>query len=292
MTQVNGEAQRVTSQTGGKLDSPVGASWANSTLSARHDVTEELAVFRVRADGELFPFVPGQYGVLGLPAGAPRCDGAERDDTAEGEPTKLVRRAYSIASSSSMHEYVEFYITLVRSGALTPRLWCLSEGDRLWLGPRAKGHFTLEGVGMDQNVVLIGTGTGLAPYMSMIQDHHRCNQGRRFVVVHGARYERELGYRDELEGLSRTCSTLRYVPTISRSHGSNGWSGHVGRVQTVFSDGTIEAALGEALSADSTHVFVSGNPEMVEDLQRMLLERGFVLRAPSRPGTLHVERYW
>jgi len=60
----------------------------------------------------------------------------------------------------------------------------------------------------------------------------------------------------------------------------------------VFSDGTIESALGSGLSPDSTHVFVSGNPEMVEELQGLLLARGFALHAPARPGTLHIERYW
>jgi len=266
--------------------------WDNSTLIGRKNITEELAVFRVQSDGPLFPFLAGQYGVLGLPAGAPRCVDAEPDEATNGDPMKLVRRAYSIASSSRVNEYVEFYITLVRSGALTPRLWCLREGDRLWLGPKAKGHFTMAEVPRDKNVVLVATGTGLAPYMAMIREHHRCNQGRRFIVVHGARYARDLGYRDELETLARACSTVKYVPTVSRTKPDDGWTGHVGRVQSVFSDGTIESALGASLSPDSTHVFVSGNPEMVEVLQGLLLARGFALHAPARPGTLHIERYW
>lgn len=131
-------------------------------------------------------------------------------------PGKLIRRAYSIASSSKVREYVELYVTFVRSGELTPRLWMLHPGDRLWLGPKATGHFTMDPVPPGKNVVLVGTGTGLAPYMSMIRDHHRCNRGRRFVVVHGARYVQELGYRSELEALDRGCSTLVYLPTVSR----------------------------------------------------------------------------
>ena len=176
--------------------------------------------------------------------------------------------------------------------ALTPRLWLLRPGDRLWLVPSAKGHFTMDEVPADKNVVLIGTGTGLAPYLSMIEHHHRCNLGRRFVVVHGARHVHELGYRAELEALERDCSTLVYVPTVSRPDPQDGWRGQVGRVQSVFGDGTIEAALGETLSPDTTHVFVSGNPEMVEDMQCMLLEQGYALHSKRSPGTLHVERYW
>jgi len=144
----------------------------------------------------------------------------------------------------------------------------------------------------DRQVVLVGTGTGLAPYIAMVREHHRCNQGRRFVVVHGARYAGDLGYRDELETLARACSTLKYVPTVTRTNSDDRWTGHVGRVQSVFIDGTIETALGNPLAPESTDVFVSGNPEMVEELQRLLMEQRFTLHAPARPGTLHIERYW
>lgn len=292
MTQLNtpNQVSQTTDQT--MQDTVMRGAWSNATLVARNDITEELAVFRLESDGPLFPYLAGQYGVLGLPAVAPTCPGAERDDTYAADPEKLIRRAYSIASSSKVNEYVEFYITLVRSGALTPRLWCLREGDRLWLGSQAKGHFTMDETPMDKNVVLVGTGTGLAPYIAMVREHHRCNQGRRFIVVHGARYERDLGYRDELETLARDCSTFRYVPTVSRTSPDGGWTGHIGRVQSVFSDGTIESVLGGELSPDSTHVFVSGNPEMVEELQQLLVEQRFTLHAPARPGTLHIERYW
>ena len=292
MTRMNtpNEATQTTEQA--MQDTVLRRAWSNATLIARNNITEELTMFRVRSDDPLFLFLAGQYGVLGLPAVAPCCHGAERDDSYAADPEKLIRRAYSIASSSKVNEYVEFYITLVQSGALTPRLWCLREGDRLWLGPKAKGHFTMDEVPMDKNVVLVGTGTGLAPYIAMIRGHHRCNQGRRFIVVHGARHARDLGYRDELEALARACSTLKYVPTVSRTGSDDGWTGHVGRVQSVISDGTIESVLGVHLSPDSTHVFVSGNPEMVEELQGLLLADGFTLHAPTRPGTLHIERYW
>lgn len=266
--------------------------WDNATLIARHDLTDDLAVFRVKPDGDLFSFRAGQYAVIGLPAAAARLRSADPDEGSFRNGAKLIRRPYSIASSSRINEYVEFYVTLVRSGALTPRLWRLRRGDRLWLGPQAKGHFTLDDVPPDTNLVLVGTGTGLAPYMSMIRDHHRCNQGRRFVIVHGARYVRELGYRDELDALDRDCRTLRYVPTVSRPAREDGWNGHIGRVQSVLNDGTIEGALGQALSPDTAHVFVSGNPEMVGDVQALLLERGYTLHSSHSPGALHVEKYW
>ena len=266
--------------------------WDNGTVIDRHDLAEDLAVFRVKPDGDVFDFRAGQYTVIGLPASAPRFETSDPDDDEIPAKSKLICRAYSIASSSKINEYVELYVTLVRSGELTPRLWLLRPGDRIWLGPSAKGHFTMDELPPDKNVVLIGTGTGLAPYIAMIGDHHSCNMGRKFVVVHGARYVRELGYRDELEALDRDCSTLDYVPTVSRPGEKDDWRGHVGRVQSVFADGTIDAALDEVLSPDNTHVFVSGNPEMVEDVQRNLIEQGYTLHSTRSPGTLHVERYW
>ena len=267
-------------------------AWDNATLIARRDLTDDSAIFGIEADAPLFEFLAGQYTAIGLPADAPRIEGADPDEDANGKPRKLIVRAYSIASSSKARDYVELYVTLVKSGALTPRLWMLQPGDRLWLGPKAKGLFTLEGVPADCDVVLIGTGTGLAPYISMIRDYHQCNIGRRFAVVHGARYVRDLGYRDELEALERDCSTMVYVPTVSRPEEDSGWSGHVGRVQSVVADGALESALGGAFSPKTTHVFVSGNPEMVEDMERVFIERGFTLNAARTPGTLHIERYW
>lgn len=266
--------------------------WDNSTLIARIDVTSDLAIFRVQPDASLFAFRAGQYTVIGLPAAAPRCKSADPDEDEHLPPDKVIRRAYSIASSSKVQEYVELYITLVGSGALTPRLWMLRPGDRLWLSPKATGLFTMDGVPADFNVVLIGTGTGLAPYMSMLRDHHRCNTGRTFVVIHGARYVEELGYRRELGALDRECGTLVYLPTVSRPAAASGWQGHVGRVQAVLANGSLESALGATLSPESTHVFVAGNPEMVEDVQQSLMDRGFTLHSARSPGTMHIERYW
>ncbi len=266
--------------------------WHNSTLLERQDLTEDLAVFRVKPDGKLFSFRAGQYTVIGLPASAPRYASAEPEEKPNQNAGKLIRRAYSIASSSKISDYLELYVTLVRSGELTPRLWLLRPDDRLWLGPRAKGHFTMAEVPPDKNVILIGTGTGLAPYIAMIQDHHRCNRGRRFIVVHGARHVRELGYRDELEALARECSTMVYVPTVSRPATEDAWLGHVGRVQSVFADGTVEGTLRETLSPESTHVFLSGNPERVEHMQRLFLQLGYSLHSARTAGSLHVERYW
>jgi hypothetical protein len=93
---------------------------------------------------------------------------------------RLIRRAYSIASSSKATAYLEFFITLVRSGGLTPRLFALEPGDHVWLGPRITGTFTLDAAPADRDVVMVATGTGLAPYMSMLRTVLHDEPHRRF----------------------------------------------------------------------------------------------------------------
>ena len=144
----------------------------NATVTQREQVSPDLIVLRVAPRGPLFAFEPGQYGVLGLPGSAPRAPMSGKED-APPAGDKLVRRAYSIASSSKAGEYLEFYIKLVRTGELTPRLFSLKVGDSVWLGPKPAGHFTLDTVPPDKDLVMVATGTGLAPYVSMIRTSHR-----------------------------------------------------------------------------------------------------------------------
>ena len=125
-------------------------------------------MLRVRPDAELFDFKPGQFGVLGLLGREPRVPEAASEEPVS-EPDKMIRRAYSIASSSVERRYVEFYLTLITSGQLTPRLFALKHGSWLFLGPKASGVFTLDRVPPGKAVVFIATGTGLAPYISMLR---------------------------------------------------------------------------------------------------------------------------
>lgn len=265
----------------------------NGRLIYRYDITTELAIFRIAKEDGLFEFSAGQYTVIGLPASVPRCPGSDPEEPPK-DPDMMIRRAYSIASSSKQNEYLEIYATLVGSGDLTPRLWSLEVGDLLWVGPKATGHFTLDDAPSDANLLLIASGTGLAPFVSMIKTEHSCNIGRKFAVVHGARYSWDLGYRAFLERLHRQCpQSFAYLPTISRPEKDPGWRGHVGRIQSVFVDGALERLLGEPLSPKNYHAFLCGNPDMVVLVQGLLEKNyGFTLHSPKKPGTVHIEKYW
>ena len=125
----------------------------NALVAQEDELTPRLMILRVVADQWQLPhFEAGQYVVLGLPPDAPRCPLSQR----EHEPPrddKLIRRAYSIASSSLSGEYMDFYISLVSDGALTPRLFNLSVGDKLWLSAHPVGVFTLGHVPQAKHIV-------------------------------------------------------------------------------------------------------------------------------------------
>jgi len=199
----------------------------NAVLSGREEINAQLQILRVLPDGPLFDFKPGQFAVLGLLGSAPRVPEAAPEDSAP-EPGRLIRRAYSIASASVERQYLEFYVTLITSGQLTPRLFALPYGGRLFLGPKPSGLFTLDRVNPGKAVIMIATGTGLAPYMSMLRTLLVADTDRRFVVLHGARYSWDLGYRGELESLARLRPNFIYIPRIRTSaaapDGSRPWS--------------------------------------------------------------------
>jgi len=265
----------------------------NAVVTQRVDVTPELMILRVVPDGwQLGEFKPGQYTVLGLPGSAPRCEESDPEEP-PADPGKLIRRAYSIASSSLERQYVEFYITLVRSGALTPRLFALQAGDRVWMSHKIVGMFTLDHVPHDKNLVLLATGTGLAPYMSMLRTTLHRERQRRIVVVHGARHSWDLGYRGELITMERLCPNFSYLPVISRpAEEPVRWGGLTGYCQDVWQSDAIERIWGKRPTPQDTHVFLCGNPGMIEQMLVLLAKEGFREHSKKSPGQVHLEKYW
>ncbi len=263
----------------------------NATIVGREEINPQLVILRVQPDGALFEFKPGQFAVLGLLGAEARVAEAAVEEPAS-EPGHLIRRAYSIASSSVERRYLEFYLTLITSGQLTPRLFALKHGDRVFLGPKASGVFTLDRVPADQAVIMIATGTGLAPYMSMLRTMLVNETQRRFVVLHGARYGWDLGYRGELESLARIRPNLTYIPSITRPEHDPHYRGRTGRIQTLIEQSVIEQESGVSLDPAHAHVFLCGNPEMVGVVKGLLVARGFTPDLGKVIGTIHVEEYW
>lgn len=274
----------------------------NAAVSERVEIAPGLIILRVVPDALPFRFGAGQYTVLGLKRSAPRVvEGEEEEEEAatdasgpprRTDPDELIRRAYSVASSSHENEYVEFYLTLVPSGELTPRLFALEARDRLYIGPKATGVFTLNRVPEDLHAVLVSTGTGLAPYMSMLRTALVCGGPRRFVVLHGARFSWDLGYRAELTALSRRCPNLTYLPSITRPREDPTWTGLSGYLQDLILAPEVEERIGFPIRPDRAHVFLCGNPGMIEVAKGHLVGVGFVPDKARIAGSLHVEEYW
>lgn len=237
----------------------------NATLAGRVELTASVARFVVRPDGGRPAFRPGQYMALGLTV----------DD-------RLLQRPYSTASAASGDGELEFFIRRVPGGALTPLLWELPVGARLRLG-RPKGRFTL--IPGDERVHLfLATGTGLAPFVSMLSELQARGRPARVIILHGVSYAAELGYRDRFERWRARGRSVTYVPSVSRpaAPGNAGWNGRTGRLDAIL--GPVSDEL--AIDPQATVAYLCGNPEMIAAGERILAARGVP------PDAIRSEHYW
>lgn len=287
----------------------------------------ELMVLRVRPDGGVPEYRAGQYTTLGMGYWEPRLEGCQAEELKPGQEEKLIKRAYSISSSIIDEDgdlldlgalpYLEFYIVLVRSAdgpapALTPRLFTLKEGDRLFVGPKVTGHYTLEAVQPGQDVVFMATGTGEAPHNAMTGELLRAGHTGQIVSVVCVRYKQDLAYLDVHEQLQRRYPNYRYI-TLTTREPENLDPNHpdyIGKqyIQHLVESGQLEEQLGKTLDPTSAHVFLCGNPAMIgipetpkggertypepTGVIEILERRGFRADERNQPGNIHFEKYW
>jgi ferredoxin-NADP reductase len=210
--------------------------------------------------GPDFKFVPGQWVNLWI---AP----------AQGEP---VKRSYSIASPPRANGTFDLAVTLVTDGPASSALHAAKPGDSFPMS-HAQGFFTL--MPPTRNVLMIATGTGVAPFRSVLRDLETREDDVRFTLLFGARFEEDILYRDEFESLSREWPSFRFASTLSR--GGDAWSGRRGYVQTHVAE--LVADLGGASAIDA---YVCGLQKMVGDVRKMLKDPIGVPR-----DRIHHERY-
>lgn len=255
----------------------------NATLIERIDLSPRVAVLRVRPDAQPLPaFKPGQFVQIGLPMEVP---GKEPDAPVR---VRVIKRSYSIASAPQEREAYELCIALVQQGRLTPELWKLSVGSRLWVDEKPMGHFTLEGIPAHKTLLCVATGTGLAPFVSMLREARTLNDARRFVLLHGVRECADLCYREELEARQKQEYSTTYVAVVSRE----AWAGLSGRVQTVLDSPELCQRFGIELDPERTHVLLCGNPDMIVELRAKLEAQGYRADTPAQLGGMRLERYW
>lgn len=262
----------------------------NATLIRRDDFNEYTSLFYIKPDEGLVPeFEPGQFTTIGLPD--PK---AEPKVGKDGKPKlRWIRRAYSIASSSAVREYFELFIILVEDGQLTPHLWKLPVGSgRIWLSPKISGDFTLRPVPDGKDLVLISTGTGIAPYISMVRRYWGQQRWNRCTLVNGCRLAKDLCYVEECRAWERQDPNFRYLPMVTREPEDSDYKGLRGRCTQVIDPAFYRQHVGADLTPEQCHVFLCGNPQMIDQCEEQLIAMGFKTHKKNDPGNIHLERYW
>jgi ferredoxin--NADP+ reductase len=296
----------------------------NATLVSMRRIHSDLLVVRIRPDFRRPPHRPGQYSTLGLGYWEPRVPGCQDEMLSPGDEIKLARRAYSISCSVlsdtgeleaiNKTDWLEFYIVLVRdtgnpqAPALTPRLFLLHEGERLFLGGKITGHYTLDPVKPGDNVVFLATGTGEAPHNYMLWELLSRGHSGRILSACCVRYRRDLGYLEIHQELMRRYPNYRYLSLTTREADT---VRHKVYIQDLITSGQLEEQLGQPLEPARTHVFLCGNPKMIgvpvkdrDTGQRVypqpagvieiLEKRSFQADQPQAKikGNIHFEEYW
>jgi len=290
----------------------------NATITGFERSHSDLWLLRVKPDHGDTHHLAGQYASLGLGYWEPRADGA-RDPGLERSWDKLIRRSYSISSplfdnrgylfDPCRSPELEFYVVLVppsseRIPALTPRLALKRPGDRIYLGPKVAGRYTLTPVDDPyQQVIFLATGTGEAPHNAMIVELLRNGHQGPIVSVVSVRFQTDLGYLDRHRRLEKRFANFHYLPLVTRDPGQPKLY-----VQDIIRQDLLGQRFGVSLDPERTDVYMCGNPLMIglpgwgddggpmfpetTGACELLMERGFMVDRRAVPGNIHYEEYW
>lgn len=240
--------------------------WSPSLFSLR--CTRDAA-FRFRA---------GQFARLGV---------AQADGN-------VVWRAYSMVSAPH-DEFLEFFSIVVPGGEFTSELSRLRAGDELLVDRTAFGFLTLDRFVDGRDLWLLASGTGLAPFLSILQDFEAWQRFESIKLVYSARHARDLAYLQLIDELPRRDylaehgHKLQFIALVTREPHPGALRG---RVTTLLENGELERAAGLALSPEHSRLMICGNPQMTEDVRALLKARGLNLSLTRRPGQVAVENYW
>ncbi len=252
------------------------SAFLDETVLSVHHWTDRLFSFTTTRDQAL-RFSNGHFTMIGL-----------RQDN--GKP---LLRAYSIVSAN-YEEHLEFLSIKVPDGPLTSKLQHIQVGDKIVVGRKPTGTLLIDYLLPAKNLYLLGTGTGVAPFLSVIRDPATYEKFEKVIIVHGVREVAELAYHDYLtqelpqhEFLGEMVSEqMLYYPTVTREAFRN-----QGRITDLLEAGKIEADLGlPKLDAANDRVMICGSPEMLRDLKHMLEKRGFMEGNTTKPGDFVIER--
>jgi len=261
----------------------------NATVVGKILLTPDIMTLRIDTDEPREKFSAGQYTLLGLYGSAGRSPNST-SETDPVEPDKLIQRPYSIASATGQVQQFEFYISQVKSGQLTPRLFNLNPGDRLFVSKRIVGVFRLAETPENQDIVMIATGTGMAPYLSFLRSYLTDRPESKMAIIQGAAKQWDLGYYSELTFLENSFKNFAYLPTLTEADQT--WNGHQFWIEEMLEKDLLMDEAGITIDPEKTHFFLCGNPKMVENVSGWLFKKGYTKHSRKIPGALHVEEFW
>ncbi|MEB0044576.1 MULTISPECIES: ferredoxin--NADP reductase [unclassified Pseudomonas] len=251
--------------------------FTRQTLLDVRPLTANLFTLRTTRDPG-FRFRAGQFARLGVA----KADGS------------TVWRAYSMVSSP-YDEFLEFFSIVVPGGEFTGELSRLEVGDTLLVDRQAFGYLTLDRFVDGRDLWLLATGTGVAPFLSILQDFEVWEKFERIILVYSVRDAQELAYQEliaqlyQRDYLAEYAHKLQFIATVTRHEHPGALNG---RITTLIDNGELERVAGVALSAEHSRVMLCGNPQMIEDTRHRLKQRDMQLSLSRRPGQVAVETYW
>ena len=238
--------------------------WLTGRVIENRHWTDTL--FSLRVEGAPLGFQAGQFVRIALDI--------------EGQ---RVARPFSFVNPPQ-DPVLEFYGVIVPEGPLSPRLAKLRSGDALYVATNPAGFLVLSEVPDAATLWLVATGTGIAPFLSLLRTEAPWQRFKNIVVVHAVRYARELAYRKLVEQ-----TKARYVSFVSREAAPGSLAG---RIPAAIADGRLERAAGVALTPETSHVMLCGNPQRLKDAAAALALRGMRKHRRRTPGHITVESFW
>lgn len=248
------------------------AQWLDATITRRTDWNDHL--FSLAFSCADFPsFKAGQFTKIGVPI----------------EDGKVLSRPYSLVSTPD-HDELEIIAVPVEQGALSPQLHTLNVGDKLKVMSPATGFLVLDEVPQSDTLWLLATGTGVGPFLSIMQTQQPWQTYQKVVLVYAARYIQDLAYLPLIESLKQQQGDqFQFVPVVSREDGDDMLRG---RIPELISDKSIEQYTGCSLHAGTSQVMLCGNPDMISQTVSLLEEMGLKKHLRRSPGQISMERYW
>jgi ferredoxin/flavodoxin---NADP+ reductase len=243
-------------------------NWLEGKVVENRHWTETL--FSLRVAAPRMHFEAGQFVRIALDIGAER-----------------IARPFSFVNPPQ-DPVLEFYGVVVPEGPLSPPLARLKSGDTLYIARNPAGFLVLPEVPQAETLWLLSTGTGIAPFLSILRTEAPWQRYRNVVLVHAVRYAPELAYRALVAEIGRAHG-LRYVTFASREPAPPALTG---RIPAAVRDGRLEQAAGLKLAPESSQVMLCGNPDMLKDTTAALIERGMRKHRRRSPGHITVEAFW